>query len=124
MECRVRVTARQRVVLKPGDRVRPAVVAEEDAALAVARPRLSRKGRRPVNRSSAPETGDRAAGSGTGFRLEPVALGRTHTRAFPHPFVAAFNIPAVERNGGAELSRPMAPATARSSTCRTGIARS
>ena len=27
--------------------------------------------------------------------------GRMHTRAFPHPFVAAFNIAAVERNGGA-----------------------
>jgi acyl-homoserine lactone acylase PvdQ len=24
-----------------------------------------------------------------------------HTRAFPHPFVTTFNIPAVERNGGA-----------------------
>ncbi len=27
--------------------------------------------------------------------------GRMHARPFPHPFVAAFNIPAVERNGGA-----------------------
>jgi penicillin amidase len=27
--------------------------------------------------------------------------GRMHTRAFPHPFVAAFNIAPVERNGGA-----------------------
>ena len=27
--------------------------------------------------------------------------GRMHTRAFPHPFVAAFNIPTVERSGGA-----------------------
>ena len=27
--------------------------------------------------------------------------GRMHTRAFPHPFVAAFDIAAVERNGGA-----------------------
>jgi penicillin G amidase len=27
--------------------------------------------------------------------------GRMHMRGFPHPFVAAFDIPAVERNGGA-----------------------
>ena len=27
--------------------------------------------------------------------------GRMHTRAFAHPFVAAFNIAPVERNGGA-----------------------
>ena len=27
--------------------------------------------------------------------------GRMHARAFPHPFVAAFNIASVERNGGA-----------------------
>ena len=27
--------------------------------------------------------------------------GRMHTRAFPHPFVAGFNIASVERNGGA-----------------------
>ena len=27
--------------------------------------------------------------------------GRMHTRAFPHPFVAEFNIPPVERSGGA-----------------------
>jgi penicillin amidase len=27
--------------------------------------------------------------------------GRMHTRSFPHPFVAAFNLPTVERSGGA-----------------------
>jgi penicillin amidase len=27
--------------------------------------------------------------------------GRMHTRSFPHPFVTAFNLPTVERSGGA-----------------------
>ena len=27
--------------------------------------------------------------------------GRMHTRSFPHPFVEAFNLPTVERSGGA-----------------------
>ena len=27
--------------------------------------------------------------------------GRMHTRSFPHPFVSAFNLPTVERSGGA-----------------------
>ena len=114
-----------RVVLKPGDRVRPAVVAEEDAALAVARPRLSRK--EPPTRESiearlkqaierlVQEQGSDwnqwrwAARTLVRFRI------RSSRRSTSQPSSAM---------AAPELSRPMAPATARSSTCRTGIARS